>query len=369
MSAATPTISVLMTSFNREAYIAEAIESVLAQTFGDFELIICDDGSTDETVTIANEYARRDARVRVTLNAENLGDYANRRRVAEFARAPFLKYHDSDDVMYAHCLAVMLEPLRREPSAAFAVSASHAWPGGPAPMLLTPRLAYEREYLGGGLFQLGPAAALFRTAQFRALGGFPDVPHAADYLFWLRACARLNVLLVPGDLFYYRVHAGQEAAKPANDLAFAQAAGVAWQMLNSSECPLTGEALATASAAPRSTSKACAGACAHRDTRSSSPRPTRVAERRTATTTTASPCSVIRLPRRRRVTKRCTARRCAAPSSCTAFSPTSAPTSCTCTASRPAPGCRRSRRRRGSASASWLRAISPASGTCAAAAS
>jgi len=246
MSAAAPTISVLMTSFNREAYIAEAIESVLAQTFGDFELIICDDGSTDETVTIANEYARRDARVRVTLNAENLGDYANRRRVAEFARAPFLKYHDSDDVMYAHCLAVMLEPLRREPSAAFAVSASHAWPGGPAPMLLTPRLAYEREYLGGGLFQLGPAAALFRTAQFRALGGFPDVPHAADYLFWLRACARVNVLLVPGDLFYYRVHAGQEAAKPANDLAFAQAAGVAWQMLNSSECPLTGEALALA---------------------------------------------------------------------------------------------------------------------------
>ena len=246
MSAATPTISVLMTSFNREAYIAEAIESVLAQTFGDFELIICDDGSTDETVTIANEYARRDARVRVTLNAENLGDYANRRRVVEFARAPFLKYHDSDDVMYAHCLAVMLEPLRREPSAAFAVSASHAWPGGPAPMLLTPRLAYEREYLGGGLFQLGPAAALFRTAQFRALGGFPDVPHAADYLFWLRACARVNVLLVPGDLFYYRVHAGQEAAKPANDLAFAQSAGVAWQMLNSSECPLTGEALALA---------------------------------------------------------------------------------------------------------------------------
>jgi len=246
MSAATPTISVLMTSFNREAYIAEAIESVLAQTFGDFELIVSDDGSTDGTVAIANDYARRDPRVRVSLNPENLGDYANRRQVAALARAPFLKYHDSDDVMYAHCLAVMLEPLRREPSAAFALSASHAWPGGPAPMLLTPRLAYEREYLGGGLFQLGPAAALFRTEAFRALGGFPDVPHAADYLFWLRACARVNVLLVPGDLFYYRVHAGQEAAKPANDLAFAQAAGVAWQMLNSKDCPLGGETLALA---------------------------------------------------------------------------------------------------------------------------
>ena len=243
---ATPAISVLMTSYNREAYIAEAIESVLAQTFGDFELIVSDDGSKDGTVAIANEYARLDARVRVAVNPQNLGDYANRRAAAALARGAFLKYHDSDDVMYPHCLAVMLDPLRREPSAAFALSASHAWPGGPAPMLLTPQRAYEREYLGGGLFQLGPAAALFRADAFRALGGFPDVPHAADYLFWLRACARVNVVLVPGDLFYYRVHSGQEAAKPANDLAFARAAGVAWQMLNSSECPLEGETLALA---------------------------------------------------------------------------------------------------------------------------
>ena len=246
MSAAAPTISVLMTSYNREAYIAEAIDSVLAQTFGDFELIVSDDGSTDATVAIANEYARRDPRVRVSVNPQNVGDYGNRRRAAALARGQFLKYHDSDDVMYAHCLAVMLEPLRSEPSAAFALSASHAWPGGPAPMLLTPRLAYEREYLGGGLFQLGPSAALFRADAFRALGGFSDVAHAADYLFWLRACARVNVLLVPGDLFYYRVHPGQEAAKPANDLAFAQAAGVAWRMLNSDDCPLTGETLALA---------------------------------------------------------------------------------------------------------------------------
>ena len=59
-------------------------------------------------------------------------------------------------------------------------------------MLLTPRLAYEREFLGSGLFQQGPASALFRTDEFRALGGFPDVAYAGDYLFWLRACAVVN---------------------------------------------------------------------------------------------------------------------------------------------------------------------------------
>ena len=240
---ATPLVSVLVTAYNREVYIAEALESVLAQTMGDFEVIVSDDHSTDGTVRIVEEFARRDPRVRLSVNPRNLGDYGNRRRVASLARGRFLKYHDSDDVMYPHCLAVMVEALVKEPDAACALSASYAWPGAACPMLLTPKLAYEREYLGYGLFQLGPAAALFRTDAFMALGGFEDTPHAADYLFWIRACARVNVLLVPGDLFYYRIHPGQEAVKPTNDLAYAHAAGVAWRMLNSAECPLSGETL------------------------------------------------------------------------------------------------------------------------------
>jgi hypothetical protein len=239
----TPCISVLLTAHNRERYIAESIESVLAQSFTDFELLIGDDQSVDGTVAIIDEYARRDSRIRVVINPHNLGDYGNRRRLASLAHGRFLKYHDSDDVMYRHCLTTMVEPLESEPLAAFALSGARGWPGGPCPMLLTPRLAYEREFLGGGLFQQGPASALFRADAFRDLGGFPDVPYAGDYLFWLRACARVNVLLVPGDLFYYRVHPGQEIAKPASVEAYARAAAVTWEMLNSSECPLTGEDL------------------------------------------------------------------------------------------------------------------------------
>lgn len=238
----TPRVSVLMTAYNREDYIAEAIESVLAQSVADLELIVSDDQSSDGTVAIVNDYARRDARVRLSINERNLGDYPNRRQAASLARGRFLKYHDSDDVMYRHCLQTMLELLEAEPRAAFALSSAGGWPGGPCPMLLTPRLAYEREFLGFGLFHQGPASALFRTEAFRELGGFPEVMHAGDYLFWLRACARVNLLLVPGDLFYYRVHAGQELAKPSNVAAFARAANEVWRMLNSEACPLTGEA-------------------------------------------------------------------------------------------------------------------------------
>lgn len=239
----TPRISVLLTSYNREHFIAAAIESVLAQSLTDFELVICDDQSRDGTVDIVNDYARRDSRIRFSINERNLGDYGNRRQAASLARGRFLKYHDSDDVMYPHCLTAMVEPLDAEPRGGFALSAGGYWPGGPCPMLLTPELAYEREYLGSGLFQLGPAGAMFRTQVFRELGGFPVAGVASDYLFWLKACATVNVLLVPGDLFYYRVHATQEAVSATSELQYAQAMAAAWTMLNSADCPLRGPAL------------------------------------------------------------------------------------------------------------------------------
>ena len=239
----TPLVSVLMTAWNREAFIAEAIESVLAQTCADFELVVVDDASTDRTVEIARAYAAPDPRVRVVANEKNLGDYGNRARAATLARGEFLKYHDSDDLMYPHCLSTMLEALRAEPRASLALSGPRAWPGGPVPMLLTPRTAYEREFLGSGLFHLGPAAALFRTQVFRELGGFPVAGVASDYLFWVEAFARVNVVLVSGDLFYYRVHPNQQIAGPDSDREYAKASAAAWRMLHSPVCPLAGEAL------------------------------------------------------------------------------------------------------------------------------
>lgn len=238
-----PRVSVLLTAYNRERYIAESIESVLAQSHADFELIICDDQSSDGTAGIIRDYARRDSRIRFSINERNLGQFENRRHAASLATSPFLKYHDSDDVMYRHCLAAMIEPLDAEPRAAFALSGAGQWPGGRCPMLLTPRLAYEREYLGSGLFHLGPASAMFRTDAFRKLGGFPNLGVASDYLFWLKACAVANVLLVPSNLFYYRIHAGQEMASARALKDYAASAATAWAMLNSADCPLADEVL------------------------------------------------------------------------------------------------------------------------------
>jgi glycosyltransferase involved in cell wall biosynthesis len=236
----TPRVSVLLTSYNRDAFIADAIESVLVQTFADFELLIVDDCSTDRTLEIVTPYLA-DPRVRLVRNERNLGQFPNRNYAAQLARGEFLKYHDSDDLMYPHCLSVMVDALDREPAAGFALSAHVAWPGGPSPMLLTPQLAYRREFFGAGVVSLGPAAAMFRRAAFLATGGFPDEGPHSDWLFWLKACREMNTLLVPGDLYWYRIHEGQHLLGHA---AAYDAAALEWktfEALDHPACPLTPE--------------------------------------------------------------------------------------------------------------------------------
>lgn len=236
-----PLVSVLMTAYNRERYLAASIESVLAQTFDDFELLIADDCSTDATADIARSYERRDPRVRLVVNDRNLGDYGNRNRAAGLARGTLLKYHDSDDLMYRHCLAAMAPPMAAYPEAALGLSSGRHWPGGPCPMLLTPRMAYQREFLGSTMFHPGPGGAIVRAETFRALGGFPDAGPVSDYLFWLRACARAPALLLAADTFWYRRHAAQQLQRPDAALRYAHAIGDTWAALADPQCPLTAD--------------------------------------------------------------------------------------------------------------------------------
>jgi hypothetical protein len=241
-----PLVSVLLTAYNREAYIGASLESVLAQSCGNFELIVVDDRSSDATLAIAREYERRDSRVRVHANERNLGDYGNRNFAASLARGEFLKFHDSDDVMYAHCLEVMVRYLSAAPSAAFALSAHRAWAGAPCPIVSTPYLSYQREFLGFGMFNQGPANALFRTDAFNRLGGFEDLGPHSDLAFWLRACRSVNVLLIPADLYWYRVHEGQHLQTLQSAFDQARAARFHWEALTHPECPLQGAELAIA---------------------------------------------------------------------------------------------------------------------------
>jgi len=106
-----PRISIGLPVYNGERYIRLALDSLLAQTFGDFELIISDNASTDTTEAICREYAARDRRIRYLRQPENVGVVRNFNLLVEQATAPFFKWASADDLimpdLLERCLAVI----------------------------------------------------------------------------------------------------------------------------------------------------------------------------------------------------------------------------------------------------------------------
>ena len=93
-----PRISVLMPAYNSEQYVAESIESILNQTFTDFEFIIINDGSTDNTAKIIDEYAKRDERIKFVNNSKNKGLIGVLNEGLNLARGEYIARMDSDDI-------------------------------------------------------------------------------------------------------------------------------------------------------------------------------------------------------------------------------------------------------------------------------
>lgn len=234
-------ISVLMTSYNREKWIGQAIESVLGSTFTDFELIIVDDNSTDNTVAIAKKYAAGDNRIKVFVNEKNLGDYPNRNKAASLAKGKYLKFVDSDDYMYSHGLELMLEAMEQFPEAGFGLCSLKPDKNKPFPFMLSPKEAYEYHFLGPGLFHKGPLTAIFLRSAFESCGGFKDDRMISDTDMWHRMGIRFPVVLMPDGIVWQRLHDQQEL----NDAHcyIAEAAKIKWNYLLSPQCPLSKEQL------------------------------------------------------------------------------------------------------------------------------
>src|SRR5438105_14597753 len=111
-----PAISIGMPVRNGEKYVSQAIDSLLAQTFTDFELIICDNASTDRTERICREYAAKDGRIRYHRNERDIGPAQNYTRCFGLARGTYFRWHAHDDVCEPTYLARCLAVLQRDPS-------------------------------------------------------------------------------------------------------------------------------------------------------------------------------------------------------------------------------------------------------------
>ena len=201
-------LSVLMTCYNREKYIAEAIESVLNSTYKTLELIIVDDGSIDNTVKIAKFYAIKDRRIRIFVNEKNLGDYPNRNKAASYARGEFMMYVDSDDKILPDGFAQCIQAMQKFPYASFGMQL-HGKQG--TPFYLAASEAIHRHFFQHPCLMIGPGGTILRRSFFEKIGEYPvKYGPANDMYFNLKAVAQDGIVFLPFEFNFYRIHEGQE---------------------------------------------------------------------------------------------------------------------------------------------------------------
>lgn len=203
-----PLVSVLMTAFNREMFIDEAITSVLQSTYSNFELIIVDDCSSDATFDIAKRYEQSDSRVKVFKNERNLGDYPNRNKAAGYANGQYLKYVDSDDKLFPKGLAYCVNQMKLFPQAHWGSMYAHAIENE---FVLGSEQAIRWHFFKEPFLKIGPGGTIIDRQFFFAIGGYPiDYGPANDMFFNLKAASRGTTLLLNDCFLFYRIHAGQE---------------------------------------------------------------------------------------------------------------------------------------------------------------
>lgn len=205
-----PKISVVMPAYNAENYIREAIDSILAQTFRDFEFLIIDDGSTDHTVEIIRSYS--DSRIRLYQNERNMGVAATLNRGLDLARGEYIARMDADDISLPERFAKQAAYMDAHPDVA--VCGSN--------IILFSEGAPERPY-----FYASSDAQIRANMVFNSAFAHPSVflrkhvlekarlrydcqyEKAEDYELWVRILQHAKGKNIQEPLLRYRSHAAQ----------------------------------------------------------------------------------------------------------------------------------------------------------------
>jgi GT2 family glycosyltransferase len=207
-----PTVSVLMPVWNAERFVAPAIESILSQTFTDFEFLIFDDGSTDRSVEIVSRYADRDSRIRL-FPRPHVGYTRWLNEGLSLARGEFVARMDADDIALPSRLERQVDHLRRAGDCVAVGSSVYLIDSDAAP-ICEHRYDPDHESIDGGHIAgefnmiLHPACT-FRRSALLAVGGYREEFHTAeDYDLFLRLAEVGRLANLPEILLHYRKHHG-----------------------------------------------------------------------------------------------------------------------------------------------------------------
>jgi len=194
---------VVLPVYNGAAYLGQAIGSILAQTFTDFELICVDDGSSDASPQILAWHAAADSRVRVMTNRPNRGLPGALNVGFAAARGKFHCWTSDDNIARPQMLQRLVATLDGNPTAAIA-HANYSVIDAKGTVTGFQKVGPASEILFGN--RIG-AAFLYRAAVTEALGGYDETLFGVeDYDFWLRAARSFHFVTVDEDLYLYRRH-------------------------------------------------------------------------------------------------------------------------------------------------------------------
>ena len=204
-----PVISVLMPVFNGGKHLAKAISSILEQTFQDFELLLLDDGSTDESLRILREFEALDSRVKVTAR-ENKGLICTLNELVAQARGKYMARMDADDVAFPDRFARQLCFLDENLDVVCVGGCFEIIDGADRYLttLKQPQSNSQiQDLLLAGHSAISHPTAMVRSVSMRAVGGY-DVRYCAaeDYDLWLRLGEIGELANLSAVLLKYRVH-------------------------------------------------------------------------------------------------------------------------------------------------------------------
>lgn len=200
------TYSILITSFNRENFINECINSALKIKHDHFEIIIVDDHSNDNTWQLIEEVHAQNPHLRIYRNQTNLGQFANRNFIATLAKGKYLQFLDSDDTISPDAL-MNLERKMQSSGSELAYYSECVKEG-----VYRSNIVIRTHFFGLPTLSCGPTGMTISKQLFTKAGGFPTIYGVAgDVAFNINAAAcSKSILLHSMSNFYYRRHPGQE---------------------------------------------------------------------------------------------------------------------------------------------------------------
>lgn len=202
-------ISVILPVYNAEKYVSAAIDSILQQTFTDFELLLMNDASTDGSRAILESYAAQDRRVRLIDNPQNLGLTATLNKAIDLCRGEYIARMDADDLSLPQRLEIQAAFLDSNPDVGFCgtwtaiMDANGQLTGEQWVMQLTPELVHARMYFHNCFVH---TSVMLRRNYAQLKYDAANYPIQEDYEFWTRLVKTTKGAVIPRILTHYRAH-------------------------------------------------------------------------------------------------------------------------------------------------------------------